>query len=80
MWSPKGAQLIQRSCFYPEEENKHGREINRRWGAECMRAGVSVPTNVCQLALTQHWFSLHADHLHTIQEITVLVSNHECLP
>lgn len=43
MWSPEGAELIQGSCFYLEEENRHGREINGLWGAECMCAGLSVP-------------------------------------
>lgn len=75
MWSPKGAELIQRSCFYLEEENRHGREVNGWWGAECMHAGVSVPMNVCQLVLTQRGASLHAHHLHTVQEIIVLVGN-----
>jgi len=42
-----------------------------------MLAGVSVPMNVCQLALIQRWSNLHADHLHTIQEILVLVGKHE---
>ena len=73
-------QSWSKEAFYHEEENRYGREINGRWGAECMLAGVSVPMNVCQLALIQRWSNLHADHLHTIQEILVLVGKHEWLP